>query len=237
MRKLSLHLLVVAALLVGSGIPVAAQVDAVGVVGYDTYSFEWGEGIEPFNSGFGGMALVRYWVTDSVAVAAGVDYLRGSGRDSVSSTYWADLDFDGFTDTLVTETVTLEATLSSLGFLAVVAGRVSVGANITLEPFVGIGSYGATVKGDSSYTVTPIGISADSETTITADRQIGYLAGARVDVPVSPNINIGGTVGYRSVGEFTSGKVESDGLSEHVENLSGFDITGFFAGVTASMAF
>ena len=241
MRKLSLHVLVAAMLLIGSGLPVAAQVDAIGILGYNTYSFDWGESIhgeeiEPFNSGFGGMALVRYWVTDSVAVAAGVDYLRGSGRDSASSSYWFDVDGDGL-DEFVTETLTAEAALSSLGFLAVVAGRVSVGGNITLEPFLGVGSYGASLKTDLSATVTPGGPVDFPEVTFTADRQIGYLAGARVDVPVSPNINIGGTVGYRSVGEFTSGKVESGGLSEDFDDLSGFDVSGFFAGLTVSMAF
>ena len=240
MRKPGLYVLVAVILLIGTGLPVAAQVDAVGIMGYNKYSFDWGGifQLEPFNSGFGGTALVRYWLTDSIAIGAGVDYLRGSGRDSVSSTYWYDLDGDLVGDILVTETLTLQATLSSLGLLAVAAGRVSVGANLTLEPFVGIGSYGASLQGDSSYTIQPIGISVDSKATLTADRQMGYLVGARVDLPVTPGMRIGGVAGYRGVGEFTSGTAEVDGGPPvEFDNVSGFNVSGFFGGLTVSMGF
>ena len=245
MRKFSLHVLVAAMFLIGSGLPAAAQVDAIGILGYNTYSLDWGgeyffylfgKEMEFFDSGFGGMALIRYWLTDSVAVAAGVDYLRGSGRDSVSSTYWLDIDGDYWGDVLVTETLTLEPTLSSLGILAVVAGRVSIGSNMTLEPFVGVGSYGASLKIDGSIKDTT-GWQDKAEVTFTADRQIGYLAGARLGFPVSPNVKVGGSVGYRSVGEFTSGRLEYEGFSEDIDDLTGFDVSGFFAGLTVSIAF
>ena len=235
MNKVSLRILVAAAFLVGSALPVAAQVDAIGNLGYNTYSFDWGD-VEPFNSGFGGMALVRYWVTDSLAVGAGVDYLKGSGSDSTAVADWVDTDGDGIADTWVTGTGTLEADFSSLGILALVATRLSIGGNVSLEPFGAVGSYGASMK------VTVAGESGGIRLELPpvdfeADRQIGFLVGARVGVPVNSNIHLGGTVGYRSVGEFSSGKLESEGITEDVDDMSGFDASGLFAGLALSVTF
>lgn len=224
---------VVAALL-ALGVPAsaAAQEDVIGHVGYNTYSMDWGGGADFFNSGLGGFAAVRYWITETLAVGVGVDYLTGSGSDKGAVVIgWIDLDGDGYGDIPVTEIATFEAQFSSLGLLGVVFADMPMGENLVVQPFVGIGSYGARAE------ITGESVGVEVSVPFEADRRIGFLGGVHVGMPVTASIRLGGTVGYRGV-DFPTGTMTDPltGMKVEVED-SAINASGFFAGASLSIAF
>lgn len=234
MRKRGLLTVVILACVLLGAVPAAAQVDLVGHVGYNSYSMDWGGGPEPFNSGLGGFGALRYWVTDTFAVGAGLDYLTGSGSASTTVGSFVDTNGDGVPDTYVTAKGTADVNFSSLGVLAAVAAKLPVGGNLVVQPFGAVGSYGATVdvkaSGESG------GVKIDlPPVKLEADRQIGYLLGVHLGVPVTSNIHLGGTAGYRWV-SFPTGTMKSEGYSEKVEN-TGVNASGLFGGVMLSVNF
>lgn len=212
----------------------SAEVELVGGVTYNTYSIDWGEpSSDPseieFNSGFGAYVGAQYWATPTLAIGAQTDYFTGSDKISEQTT---DYDGDGILDV-----ESYQTRLIGTGYLATLTLKLQPRVGVEARPFAAIGPYRVTLNNTFSIKPSdPHYAEAGATLKVKGDPQFGGKVGLNLIMELTPGINLGATVAYRFVNEFTRGTIEFMDLTTEA-NLKGINASGFSAGATLSFPF
>lgn len=212
--------------------PVSAQLELIGGATYNTYSIDWGseDSSLAFNSGFGGYGGVQYWINETMAIGAQFDYLTGHGRDA-----WAydDYDLDG-----VKDKVTIEASMTGIGYLATVAMRFPVSDRFVVNPFVGAGMYGVNmeVKAGIDYS-DPYSTDNKGTGELEFENRFAAKIGAFLGFDLAPGLTIGGAVAYRLISEFDEAVFKSGEIAADWDDLEGLNLSGLSASLGLTYAF
>lgn len=200
------------ALVVAAG-PAMAQLEVFGGATYNTYAIDW-EALE-------GLPIVGP-VVEELSFDQGLG-LHGGLQWWLSERVAVGGQIDWIEGTGSADSATLRAT--ALGYLARVTTDLSASETFQVQPFGAIGLYTATARLDRP---------GFPRLRAEADPQVGGLLGLTIALPLTSQLKLHGTLGYRRV-TFTSGTVNGPG-NPTWDDPDLWDMSGLTAGLGVTLA-